>query len=239
MNNKNNVHAVSDIEDIAPVSSFFYENAFYLTAPSIRIKKLLVHYELFKMAVDLPGDIVECGVFKGASLSRFAKFRDIFQGGSLKKVVGFDVFGEFPLPEGKYVEDDAVSRRKFIDDAGAHSITEDNLMQFLENSGVSENIDLIKGDISKTIPEFLKENPGFKVALLNIDLDLYKPTFDCLRYFYGRVSEGGIIILDDYNGFPGATKAIDEFFKDKKPRVEIKTFRWASSPAYIIVNKSQ
>ena len=73
---------------------FLYENAFYLTAHKERIEKFISHYELFKLSKEVRGDIVECGVFKGASLSRFIKFRDIFK--LDKKIIGFDTFASFP-----------------------------------------------------------------------------------------------------------------------------------------------
>ena len=50
--------------------AFEYENNFYLSCDNSRIAKLLAHYELYKMVVNIPGAIVECGVFKGTSLTR-------------------------------------------------------------------------------------------------------------------------------------------------------------------------
>ena len=47
--------------------------------------------ELFKMTMDIPGAIVECGVFKGASLARFAMFRELF-GNTFSKKILFSLF---------------------------------------------------------------------------------------------------------------------------------------------------
>jgi len=58
---------------------FEYENGFYLTSETTRIAKLLAQYELYKKIVHLPGDVIECGVFKGASLIRLATFRDTLE----------------------------------------------------------------------------------------------------------------------------------------------------------------
>ena len=68
-----------------------------------RIGKLIIHYELFKMINGLPGDIVECGIFKGMSLIRFATFRNLFKMQNKKKILGFDAFGKFP--EAKFEQD--------------------------------------------------------------------------------------------------------------------------------------
>jgi hypothetical protein len=53
-----------------------YENNFYLSCDMTRVSKILAHWDLFRMTSHLTGAIVECGVFKGASLLRFATFRD-------------------------------------------------------------------------------------------------------------------------------------------------------------------
>lgn len=57
-----------------------YENGFYLTSHVTRLAKALAHYELYKSIVDLPGHVVECGVFKGASLLRFCTYREVLEG---------------------------------------------------------------------------------------------------------------------------------------------------------------
>ena len=54
-----------------------------------------------------------------------------------------------------------------------------------------------------------------KFMFVNIDVDLYKSTLDCLEFFYPRMVAGGIIMSHDYVGLTGGKKAFDEFFKDK------------------------
>ena len=72
---------------------FDYENGFYLTSSITRLGKIIVHYELYKMINNLPGDIVEFGVFKGASLIRWGTFRELFENPHSRKIIGFDDFG--------------------------------------------------------------------------------------------------------------------------------------------------
>ncbi len=224
----------NDISDIELSKPFFYENAFYLTSHPDRIAKMLAHYELFKLTVDLPGDIVECGVFKGASFSKFVKLRNVLQKASSKRIIGFDVFDKFPMPGKNTVEGDKEGREQFLKVSGGEkSISNEKLMEFLQSCDSSENVDLIKGDVSETVPSFISKNPQLKISLLHIDVDLYEPTLDCLNYFFNRVVKNGVIILDDYNGFPGATKAIDEFFADM-PDTKINKIPWSASPFYVV-----
>lgn len=209
--------------------SFDYENNFYLSCDNSRIGKILAHYELFKMTRDLPGAIVECGVFKGASLVRFAGFRDLFGGAYATKIIGFDIFGEFPETA---FENDKKYREKFMVAAGASSISVDQLRDILKHKGVSDNVDLVKGDITKTIPEYLEKNPHLKISLLNLDVDIYEPSVAILEHLYPRLVRNGVLVLDDYGTFPGETKAVDDYFKDKN--VEIKKFPFAMTPCYLI-----
>ena len=64
-----------------------------------RILKLLDHYEVYNKILDIKGDIIECGVFKGASLIRFLTFRDLIEKKDKRKIIGFDAFGKFPRPK--------------------------------------------------------------------------------------------------------------------------------------------
>ena len=73
-----------------------YENGFYLTCETGRIGKLLNHLEIYKKIMDVPGDILEFGVYKGTSLVRLMAFRDLLESTHSRKIIGFDAFGKFP-----------------------------------------------------------------------------------------------------------------------------------------------
>lgn len=209
--------------------SFEYENNFYLSCDSSRIAKVLAHYELFKMIADIPGAIVECGVFKGASLIRFAMFRELFTNNTSKKIIGFDAFGKFPKTA--YAEDKKF-RKRFIDTSGIKGISTKQLFQVLQNKSISRGVELIQGDVSQTVPDYLKKNPELKISLLNMDTDIYEPAVTILNHLYPRLSRGGIILLDDYGVFPGETKAVDEYFKNKKAK--IRKLPFCTTPCYIV-----
>lgn len=208
---------------------FEYENNFYLSCDITRISKILAHYELFKIVQHLPGAIVECGVFKGVSFTRFAMFRSLFGNVYAKKMIGFDTFGEFPKTNYK---PDKKFRNNFIKDAGIESINKDQLLRIMEYKGINKNVELIAGDICKTVPEYAKKNPQLKISLLNLDTDIYEPSAVILKYFWNKIVKGGILLLDDYGVFPGETKAIDEFFSGKN--IKILKSPFCITPSYII-----
>lgn len=210
-------------------NAFEYENNFYFTCEPGRLGKIIAHYELFKRIIDLPGEIIEFGVFKGVSLLRFAMLRNLLSSENAKKIVGFDTFDKFPETKNPV---DAKHTMDFINEAGNQSISTDALYETLEWRGVNKNIELIRGDISYTLPEYVKLHPELKVALLHIDVDLYEPSKVILELLYSKVVPNGVIILDDYATFGGETIAVDEFFKGKE--VEIKKFPFILRPSYIL-----
>jgi len=209
--------------------TYEFENNFYLSCESSRIGKILAHYELFKIANNLPGAIIECGVFKGASLARFSMLRELLGSSSSKKIVGFDAFGKFP--ETKF-KNDLKFREKFIDASGDEGISKIQLLKVLKNKKTNKNIELIKGDITKTVPKYVKDHPELKISLLNLDTDIYEPSVTILENLYPKLVKGGVLILDDYGIFPGETKAVDDYFSGKN--IQIKKFSFATTPSYII-----
>jgi len=216
-----------DLPDFS--KAFEYENNFYLSCDITRISKILAAYELYKLCLDLPGHIVECGVFKGISLSRFAMFRNLFGNPYSKEIIAFDTFDKFPETG---FPDDKNYRASFIAEAGEDSISVEQLRGVLERRGVGQNIELIAGDITETVPEYVKIRPELKISLLNLDTDIYEPAVTVLEHLYPRLVTGGVLILDDYGTFPGETLAVDEYFKGRT--VKIRKFPFAMTPCYLL-----
>ena len=95
----------------------------------------------------------------------------------------------------------------------------------------------MKGDIIKTAKKYVNNNKGFKISLLNLDLDTYEGTKSALNAFYKKISKKGVIILDEYGkrGW-GETDAVDEFLSEHK-ELEIKTIEYSNQPTAYIVKK--
>lgn len=211
------------------MENYEVENRFYLDLEPKRMAKMLAHYELYKMILDKPGDIVEMGVFKGASFMRWVKFRNIFENNFSRKIVGFDIFGEFPEAD----EIDRTAKEKFTEVAGNLGISIENLNNKLDKLNLNENISLVKGDITKTIELYLNVNPQTKIALLHVDVDLLEPTKQSIEKFYNYMVKGGVMVFDDYGYFPGANVVIDEFIKHNN--LEIRKFPFVHTPSYVVI----
>ena len=76
----------------------------------------------------------------------------------------------------------------------------------------NNNIQFHVGYFPESIPENFDEQ---RFAFVHLDADLYQPILEGLKFFYPRMSSKGMIVVHDYNAWPGARKAVDEFFSDK------------------------
>ena len=207
---------------------FEYENGFYATADPSRFSKFISHLEFFRRTSDIRGEIMEFGIFKGNSFFRWIKFRDLLEHTASRKIIGFDIFGDFP--EAGF-EADKAKRDAFVSETkGGKSISVEELQELLDAQQLNKNVEIVPGDILQTLDAYLVENPHLKISLLHIDVDLYEPTKFVLERLYDRVTNGGIIILDDYGAFAGTNKAVDDFFANER---EIQKLPFSNAIAYI------
>lgn len=207
----------------------------------VNLSRFLVHYELFKMIENVPGNIVECGVYRGSSLLTWAKLLEIFcPGDRVRKIIGFDNFAGFP----ELVEQDGPekpSRSKVVGGWDSSPYYEELLKHidiFHADSFIprAKRIELVVGDIEKTAYDYVGNNPGMRISLLHMDVDIYKPNKAGLEAFYPLVVPGGVVILDEYamHEWGGESAAFDEYFADKKKPM-LKSFSISSIPtAYFI-----
>ena len=199
----------------------------YMT--DINVARFLYFYNLYKLTENIEGDIVECGVGKGISfliLSHIIKSEK-----SNKNIWGFDSFEGFPEPSEEDISPRSVKK-------GQYSVSIDKINKMInyylnDDVFIRSKITLVKGFFEKT----LNETSPDKISLLNLDVDLYESYKICLEELYPRLSIGGIVTFDEYIresiAYPGAMKAINDFFKDKD--VEFKKDNYFGK--YYVVNK--
>jgi hypothetical protein len=205
-----------------------YENGFYLTCETNRIGKLLNQLEIYKNILDIPGEVLEFGVYKGTSIVRLLSFRNLLETEYSRKVIGFDVFGKFP--NNLMLDSDKQFVERF-ENEGGDGISKTELESHLNEKGF-KNFSLIEGNILDTLPEYINKNPHLKISLLHIDVDVYEPTKVILTTLWDRIVKGGILMLDDYGAVAGETKAVDEFFACQN--IQIDKPRFYHIPVYIV-----
>lgn len=207
-----------------------YENGFMLTSEPYRLGNIMAHYELYKKIINLPGDVVELGVFKGSSLIQFSTFRELLENENSRKIIGFDVFGQFP--ENCSIKSDKNFAEKWNEKFSSEFISKGDLENSFKSKKIN-NIELVEGDIEYTLDKYIKDNPHTRIALLHIDTDVYEPAKKALDLLFDKVVKGGVIVFDDYGTVEGETLAIEEFFENKNYLLKKFTFSH-SKPSYII-----
>jgi hypothetical protein len=191
-------------------------NTLLLSPDRSRVSKLITRYQLFAMSRDVPGHIIECGVYKGVGLLYWAKLLEISAANSRKRVIGFDAFGPFREVGLREQEYEVATRH----DAMAGSMnTMERVAAAVAAAGFSQRVELVAGDVVQTAPAFADRNYGLRISLLNLDLDTYEGTTAALRAFWPLMSRGGVVIFDEYGlAGMGESQAVDEFFADLEVR---------------------
>ena len=195
--------------------------------------QFLYFKRMFDRVSDIEGGIVECGVGHGQSLLLFSFLLKDSQ--RLRKLWGFDSFQGFPEPS---KEDQSVRDPK-KGEWGDTSIPA--MHKLLRRSGldsafVRSQITLVQGFFEESLAKY-RQN----IALLHIDVDLYDSYRTVLRELYPKVAIGGVILFDEYLGtfdhlhFPGAQKAIDEFFGEEATAIQ----RDERSGKYYLVKRKE
>lgn len=161
------------------------------------------HYVLnqfARLAMQLPGDFAECGVYRGGS--GFLLARALAAAPAERRLHLFDSFAGLSTPgaaDGNYWH------------RGDMAVTLDEVRKQLAD--VLPRIEFHPGWIPDRFPDVADRH----FALVHLDVDLQQPTADALSFFYERLVDRGILICDDY-GFdtcPGARAAMDNFFAGK------------------------
>lgn len=159
-------------------------------------------YRAIQQTAKLQGDIAEVGVYRGGSAKLIceAKATD-------KKLHLFDTFEGLPAltpKDGKHL----FYEKQF---SASYDEVKNYLQPYHEVYFYKGLFPLTAGPIANSCFSFV-----------HIDVDLYEATLECLKFFYPRMSVGGILISHDYVLAPGVRKAFDEFFADKpEPIIEL------------------
>ena len=176
--------------------------------------RLLARYEIFKRVLAIKGSIVECGVFRGSGLMSWANFSAILEPNNLtRRIYGFDSFAGFPS-----ISDSDRSDFRQPQVGELESGSQDELQELIRAYDMNRflghvnKIELIKGDATHTIPEFVDHNPHLVVSLLFLEFHLYEPPQAAIEHLVPRMPAGAVLAFDELDNpaWPGETAALRE-----------------------------
>lgn len=196
-----------------------YEQAEPFTMTSLERMHALYQAARYVARRGLPGDFVECGVWRGGS-SMMAAAGFMAEGDLSRRLWLYDTFEGMPPPSEKDVRYDGVtakqilraeSRRAQVFSTWAWATLDDVRVNMQRTGYPSDRIQYVAGRVEETIPGRAPD----QVALLRLDTDWYESTLHELVQLWPRLVHGGVLIIDDYGWWQGAKQAVDEFFADK------------------------
>jgi hypothetical protein len=177
-----------------------------------QLKRFLALYEIFKLSMPVKGSVVECGVFRGFGLMSWAKLSAMLEPENfMRRIYGFDSFSGFPAISSR--DENSIVK---LSKGGLGADSFDELKSLIEQFdrdrflGHMDKVHLIKGDVAKTIPKFIRQNRHLVISLLFLDMDLYEPTRCALKHFVPRMPRGAILAFDELDNkmWPGETLAL-------------------------------
>lgn len=176
------------------------------------LARLLFFNEIYQKIIDLPGAVLEFGIWWGQSLVLFENLRAVYEPyNHARRIIGFDTF------TGYQGIGDADARSSTISE-GVYGVPEDYeaylgaLMEYHRQENVLPHIckyELVKGDASQTSVNYFDDHPEMLVALAFFDMALYEPTKKALEAIRPRLLPGSVIAFDELNNrdYPGETRA--------------------------------
>ena len=169
----------------------------------------------------IPGDFVECGVWKGGS-SMAAALRLLQLGYPDLALYLFDTYEGMTAPTGcDRSGTSGFSATAMLKHAPSTSKLAGRapLERVQQNIGSTRYpphlIHFIKGPVEKTVPLQAPE----QIAVLRLDTDWYGSTKHELVHLFPRLSVGGVLIIDDYGDWEGARQAVDEYVSELGLRI--------------------
>ncbi len=150
----------------------------------------------------IPGDLMECGVWRGGACIFMRGYLRAFSMAD-RRVFVADSFDGLPTP----MESDSLdlSKAQFPELAVSREEVERNFERY---NLLDEQVIFLEGWFSETLPAA----PVDRLALLRLDGDLYSSTMDTLVHQYENVVPGGIVIVDDFNNIAECRAAVEDFF---------------------------
>ena len=156
------------------------------------------------IANNIPGDIVETGVWRGGACIMARAILNAY-GIKDRKIVACDSFEGLPPPnEGQFPADKDSNFHEFADLSVSLEQVKENFARF---GLLDDQVVFVKGWFRDT----MKIVPSKQIAVLRLDGDMYESTIDPLNYLYDRVPTGGFVIVDDYRVVPASKAAVHDF----------------------------
>ena len=176
-----------------------------------------------RLARSVPGDLVECGTWRGgmsAALAwalpdRHSVLLDSFEG----------------LPDAKAIDGPAAVHWSTVlrdhDNCTAEEQWAHDAMARVDQ----RDYELLTGWFDDTVPAYAQRQRP--IAVLRLDGDWYDSTMVCLEHLFPLVAPDGIVIIDDYFDWDGCSRAVHDYLSRQQSPERLRTSK-AGEFAYVV-----
>lgn len=181
---------------------------------------------LASLVAGVPGDVVECGVWRGGMIAGMAQVL-----GTARRYWLFDSFEGLP-PAQPIDGEAAIAYQKDTDSAWYfdNCATEESFATRAMSLSGANRVEVVKGWFKDTVTCA----PVREIALLRLDGDWYESTMTCLEALYPKLVDRGVLIVDDYYTWDGCSRAVHDYFSRHSVRDRVR--QSPGGVAYIVRN---
>lgn len=204
--------------DFEPEFFEIYEACRTYTMTSIERMYSLYKAVEYVVKNNIPGDIVEAGVWRGGSCMLIAKTLQKF-GDTERRIFLYDTFKGMPAPTAQDKQHDGERLQKRWDaniesnhNDWCYASLEDVKKNIASTSYASDKTIFVQGRVEETIPDTIPSH----ISLLRLDTDWYESTAHEMKHLYPLLQTRGVLIIDDYGHWKGSRQAVDEYIASEQ-----------------------
>lgn len=207
-----------ELMDVTPSELEIYERVKPYTMTSVEKVITLVRSVQYLLKNQIPGNFVECGVWRGGSMMTIALTLRA-AGQTDRNLFLYDTYTGMSPPTAKDKRYDGTTATAIMTAEGpgarvfAYASLEDVKANLTSTGYPADRIHYIQGRVEDTLPDTAPAD----ICMLRLDTDWYESTRHELVHLYPRLMSNGVLIIDDYGHWRGSQQATDEYFQQLRP----------------------
>lgn len=213
-------YSPTELADLSDEERRIIATARPFTMTSIERMAALINAVTYIVDNNIPGDLAECGVWRGGSMMTIA-LTLLAHGERTRSLYLYDTYEGMSVPTAFDRSFDGVSADEQLKGqprgtgVWCYASLDDVRANILSTGYPEDKIHLIKGKVEDTIPRILPH----ALSILRLDTDWYESTKHELTHLYPLLHAKGILIVDDYGHWQGARRAVDEYFRARGEKI--------------------
>ena len=213
---------INRIDDRTRVEDITMDKKFmdiYQKCRSYTMTSIVKMYSLYKSVEyivknKIPGDFVECGVWRGGSVMVMAYTLQMF-GDTSRRLYLYDTYKGMTKANNEIdVRYDGKSAGE-VKDSWVYATIDDVRKNVISTGYPKASLCFVEGDVMETIPKIIPN----EISLLRLDTDWFESSYHEMKHLFPRLSKRGIFIADDYGYWLGSRKATDKYLEENKVNI--------------------